>query len=322
MLKMKSLVVLCIVFFIATLGFADKYAQGETLFKIDKGMNTTEIGKRLEDLSVINNWRYFKIWAKLKDVEGRLQAGVYNLKKNLSINSAVNALTYGKSFLIKVTIPEGFSADQIADRLSARGIGRYEVFKEIITENNLEGYLYPETYYFNPGSDEKIVLDTMNRQFHKEIGPLLNGYDYSKFSKKYKFGAEEAIIMASLIEKEARIPEERARVSAVFHNRLKKRWYIESCATIRYILGNNKKRLLNKDLKIKSPYNTYINMGLPPGPICSPGKKSIEAALYPSNEDIMFFVKDSSDEGEHVFSRYYNDHIRAKKKRIENIANK
>ena len=137
---------------------------------------------------------------------------------------------------------------------------------------------------------------------------------------EFKLTAEEkglnakfVITLASIIEKEAGGTDEMPFVSAVFHNRLKKNWYLESCATVLYALGKHKDKLLFKDLQVKSPYNTYRHRGLPPGPICNPGKESLKAALYPAETDDMFFVAQGS--GAHSFSRYYRDHLKNKQKR-------
>ena len=177
---------------------------------------------------------------------------------------------------------------------------------EIVEKYKLEGYLFPETYYFETGSSEDKVINTMVEQFNAKFT-----VEFEKRLKVLKLSKYSAVILASIVEKEARMPEERPLIAGVFYNRLKKRWYLESCATVLYALGKHKKRLTYKDLEIDSPYNTYKRFGLPPGPISNPGLASIKAVLYPAKTDSMFFIVDGS--GGHDFSRYYSEHLNKKK---------
>jgi len=193
--------------------------------------------------------------------------------------------------------------------IEQKGLGRKDKFLKIVEEKKLEGYLFPETYFVNYDISEEQIIEIMVDQFNKVFTKELE-----ERGKEFNFARRDVIILASIIEKEAAKEEERPLISAVFHNRLKKRWYLESCATVQYALGKHKNRLTYKDLKVDSPYNTYAHFGLPPGPICNPGFGSIEAALYPADSDLMFFVAEG--EGTHRFSKYYQKHLKVQKEKI------
>jgi UPF0755 protein len=222
-----------------------------------------------------------------------------------------------------VTFPEGYNIKQMAEELQIKGIiknsedfireareGKYDYdFLKSIPEgrdNPLEGYLFPDTYEFKKGATEHEIIDKMLGRF-KEI------YDSKIVGNLNGRTLDELIIMASIVEREAKVEAERPVIAAVFYNRLKENWKLESCATIQYALGYNKEKLLYEDLEINSPYNTYKNGGLPIGPIASPGEKSIMAALNPAEVDYMFFVlKAYNGDGSHNFARNYNEFLKYK----------
>ena len=235
-----------------------------------------------------------------------LKAGTYFISPRSSVLAVINVITSGRVHAIKVTIPEGFTARQVADRLAAAGVAQGDKFMALVEQKKLEGYLFPETYLFKLKSTEEEIAGTMVKEFRRHFTPEMEAK-----AKAMHMEEGQVVTLASIIEKEAKRAEERPLISAVFHNRLKKHWYLESCATVLYALGEHKAKLTYKDLKIDSPYNTYHHLGLPPGPICNPGVDSIRAALYPATTDDMFFVAGSS--GTHVFSRYFNEHLRNKK---------
>jgi len=211
----------------------------------------------------------------------------------------------GNTYRIKVTVPEGFTAVEIAELLGKKGVCNGKKFLGIVKNKKLEGYLFPETYFFEPDSLEDKVIQILKNQFEKIFTD-----DFIKRAVDLKMSKEKIIILASIIEKEAKKDEERPRISAVFYNRLKKGWNLESCATVLYALGKHKDFLTYKDTKVDSTFNTYIHPGLPPAPICNPGLASIKAALYPAETSDMFFVADGS--GTHKFSKYAEEHIKNK----------
>ena len=220
---------------------------------------------------------------------------------------------------IKFTIPEGYKLEQIVEKLSSLEVVSIEEIEAALAaekyqyafisqiperEKKLEGYLFPDTYEIYKdaaaGAIVKKMLDRFDDIFTEE---------YRNRAKELGMTIDQVVTLASIIEREAKLDDERATVSAVFHNRLKKNMMLESCATVQYLFKEQKEVLSYNDLKIESPYNTYINTGLPPGPIASPGRKSIEAALYPENVDYLFFF--ARDDGSHIFTKTYSEHINA-----------
>ena len=180
------------------------------------------------------------------------------------------------------------------------------VFLRLVAERKCEGYLFPQTYYLEPYLGEGRIIDIMTAQFRAAVTP-----EMLESARRMKMTERDLVIMASLVEKEAVRPEERPVIAGVFYNRLRKRWLLESCATIQYARGTRAERLSVQDTRIDSPYNTYRNYGLPPGPICNPGAAALRAAAFPAKTDDMFFVAASS--GTHVFSQYYAQHLRNKR---------
>jgi UPF0755 protein len=213
--------------------------------------------------------------------------------------------------LYKITIPEGFTCLQIAELLDQKNIVEKEFFLKLTKygEKSYEGYLFPDTYEVPKkyGSENmlKLLLSNFNRVV--EDNKLRNKAD------KIGFSLDKIIILSSIIEKEAKFTEEKKKVSTVFYNRLKKGMKLQSCATIQYILEKPKERLDENDLKIDSPYNTYLYKGLPPGAICNPGLDSIMAALEPVKEDYLYFVL--GENGRHIFSKTYQEHLKNKNKK-------
>jgi UPF0755 protein len=179
-------------------------------------------------------------------------------------------------------------------------------FVSYAQKNALEGRLFPETYYFAINMKPKDVADKMIAEFNKHFTA-----EIADMARRSMLGEKGILTLASIVEKEAVRPEERALIAGVFINRLRKRWYLESCATVQYALGEHKARLTFKDIQVDSPYNTYRHLGLPPAPICNPGMASLQASLNPAKTDDMFFV--AADSGTHVFSRYFSEHLKSKR---------
>ena len=222
----------------------------------------------------------------------------------------------GVNETVSVLIPEGFEAWQIADKLEAEGIADSEKFLKELDEgefdfgfikdisrkeNRLEGYLFPATYELFVGESEHDIICRMLAAFEARIVPL-----YEQSGTKYSL--DEIVTMASLVEREAANDSERDKVASVFYNRLEKGMTLGSCATVQYIIKERKDVLSNSDIKIKSDYNTYINKGLPVGPIASPGEASVRAALYPADTDYLYFAA-RADGSENVFTRTNAEHL-------------
>ncbi|MBD3272217.1 MAG: endolytic transglycosylase MltG, partial [Elusimicrobia bacterium] len=204
------------------------------------------------------------------------------------------------------TVPEGLTMKQVAQTLAEQEMGDENRFMSIFKSHNREGYLFPETYVIAQGLSEQQIADILYAQFERTFNA-----QWKERAAELGMSVHEIVTLASLIEKEAKVDHERPLISAVFHNRLKSHKYLESCATVQYALGQWKKRLSLKDLEVDSPYNTYKHYGLPPGPICSPGRQSLYAALYPEDTDALFFI--SNGDGTHSFYTRYRDHLKGKK---------
>jgi len=228
-----------------------------------------------------------------------------------------NAL-YNKFKLVKITIPEGYTNEQIGQLLQKSGLvtekdfineaenwtdNNYWFLKEIPNDKHkLDGFLYPATYSFPKNASSKTIINKMLKTFEKNMEPNKN------YINNNKLNVRNIVITASLIEKEAGKDVDRPKIASVIYNRLNKNMPLQIDATILYVIGH-KDKLYNKDLAVQSPYNTYLNKGLPPSPICNPGTKSIDAAIHPANTDYLYYVLNSKT-NEHIFSETYVDHTK------------
>jgi len=310
----KGLILFIFVFgLLLSIRYIEPYFFGEdVLVTIPAGVNAEEIARFLKEKKILLSKNFFLLLARIKKAENQIKTGVYRLNPRMSSLEVLKNLVKGKIYTLKITIPEGYTAKEIGHLLAEKGLVEEKIFLSLVEKKKLEGYLYPETYYLSPGmSEEEIVEILVNRSntiFTEEM---------EKRAKELKLNRKKIVILASIIEKEAHKDEERKLISAVFHNRLKKGWFLESCATVNYAwekeFNRRKERLIYKDLEIVSSYNTYRNYGLPPGAISNPGLASIMAALYPAETEAMFFVADG--EGTHKFSCYYLEHLKSRRKK-------
>ena len=281
----------------------------ETKVIIPEGASAARIADILKREGVILSSTYFKFLVRITNTHKKINPGEYVFKKHTPHEVVLYILVKSRYVnLVRVVIPEGWRAEQVAERLYSNEIIRSkERFIEIVKKRELEGYLFPSTYYFSKNMREEDVIKFFLESFDKNIRPLFN-----KYPTPLGLSEKEVIILASIVEREAIFDEERPLVAAVYLNRLKKKMPLEADPTVQYALGYWKKGLTYKDLEIPSPYNTYYVSGLPPGPICSPGVKSVEAVLKPANIDALYFVADNT--GKHVFNVNYDEHIKAKEK--------
>ncbi len=287
---------------------------------VPQGASTVGIANILEEQGLIRSSGAFRAYTAYRGLDSSLKAGEFSLNTGMTVPEIVARLVQGETVTLSFTIPEGYNLTQIADRLAEMKIIDRDKFMEIAATEDfdhdflkgipqgpdrLEGYLFPDTYKITRETTEREIIAMMLGRFAREITP-----EFKTSAADTGLTIHEAVILASIIEREAQKDEERPKVSAVFLNRLKKGWRLESCATVQYALGEQKTRLLNKDLEVDSPYNTYKNSGLPPGPVASPGSASLKAAVHPADVDFMFFVV--SEDGRHVFSRTLSEHNRNK----------
>lgn len=240
-----------------------------------------------------------------------LKAGEYEIKEHASMRQVVDTLAEGKSILYKVTVPEGLTSQQIVERLKAEANLSGEV-----TSVPGEGTMLPDTYSFSKGASRQEILDRMQSEMKKIVTAL---WDKRQEALPLR-SIEDAVTFASIVEKETGKPDERDRVAAVFHNRLKKGMRLQSDPTIIYgIVGGQGalgRSITKTDIETKTPYNTYTINGLPPGPVCNPGRASLEASLNPAKTNDLYFVADGT--GGHAFSETYKDHTNAVQKWREN----
>jgi UPF0755 protein len=297
--------------FAALLGWWMSLPSKPSTVTVPENSSAVQIADALRRADAISSKTVFRAAVKLMGKSRQLKAGTYLIPARTSVFGVIRMISSGRGAYQRVTIPEGFTAADIAEALAARGIVDKERFMALVKEKQLEGYLFPDTYYFDKNLPERTVVDKMRREFERNFTPKMR-----ERAEELKLGEKKAVTLASIIEKEAVLKSEKALIAGVFYNRLKKGWFLESCATVQYALGGHKPVLTYKDIKVNSPYNTYKFYGLPPGPICSPGRDSLEAALYPEQTEDMFFVAASS--GSHIFSRYFSEHIKSKIKSKRN----
>ena len=298
-----------ILFFIAAYFPSEENSSIQKIINIPSGSNAKEIVHILEENNIIRKNNYiFRVLIKVSKLEERLKYGEYNLSPAMNMLQILDKLVKGEVILYRITIPEGYTCTQIAELLDKKEIIEKESFINLVkdSEKSWEGYLFPDTYEVPKRYSSENMLKLLLSNFNHVVDKKLKDK-----SEEIGFSMDEIITLASIIEKEAKFVEEKRKISSVFHNRLKKDMKLQSCATIQYILGKPKEKLEESDLKIDSPYNTYLYKGLPPGPICNPGLNSIRAALEPADEDYLYFVL--GENGRHIFSKTYQEHLKNKK---------
>lgn len=254
----------------------------------------------------------FRVYARLSGRDRQIRAGTYVLQHGLSWNALVNSLRKGQGIERRVTIPEGWSLAQIVPELATElGVPEDSVRAAVrdtallhelgLATPTLEGYLFPDTYIFSYGTQARTAVRELVRHFQEVWQPQWNDR-----LRELGLSRNDVVTLASIIEKEARLAEERPVISAVYHNRLRVGMPLQADPTVQYALGEHHERVLYRDLEVDSPYNTYRHNGLPPGPIASPGKASIEAALFPASVPYLYFVADS--DGHHEFRTTFKEH--------------
>lgn len=277
---------------------------------VKSGMNTQDIAALLKSKGVVDNALLFRLYIERQGAQDRLQAGEYLLSRRMSYAEALESLVRGpRRRTYTITIPEGLTVRETAAKVAkespigedafleaaVKGNGQPPFAREI-TNLSLEGYLFPKTYTVNEKTTAAGLVKVMLWQFQRETTSL----DFSGAEAK-NLSYHNVITIASMIEKEVVKDDERAKVAAVIYNRLRADMPLQIDATVQYALPQWKASLTYQDLEVDSPYNTYRNKGLPPGPICSPGLKSIQAALEPASVDYLYYVL-TGDDGTHTFT--------------------
>lgn len=288
------------------------------IFQISSGQTFDLIIRNLHEEKIINHPLKFKLLARIKGVDRSIKAGEYLLSSSMTPEKILETIGKGKVHLYKITIPEGYTMDQIASLLEESGLVKGSEFLEAakdlmfteqlgIKAESFEGYLFPDTYFFSKGVSVRKVIETMVKQFHEIFTPM-----WKKRSSEMAFSIHEVVTLASIIEKETGISEERPIVSSVFHNRMKQNMPLQSDPTVIYGIQDFDGNLTRQHLNTPTPYNTYTISGLPPGPIANPGKASLESALFPAKSAYLYFV--SKNDKTHFFSTNHDEHSKAVKK--------
>ena len=293
---------------------------GEVTIRVSPGTTTAEIARMLVDENVIDNERDFTSQANEAGIDQKLQAGTYIFQRGEPIDSILNKLDQGlQAPEGMLTVPEGFSLADIASLVATRTSITKSAYIDAATPKgrilpldgaagaeNLEGFLFPSTYNLDPDTDAASLVAEQLDSFKAETASL----DWGN-AKKLGLTEYQVLTVASMVEREAKVPEERPLVAAVIYNRLGIGMKLEIDATVQYAIGYWKRDLTIDDLATPSPYNTRLYAGLPPGPICNPGIESIKAALQPAQVDYLYYVATGDDAGHHIFTSSYDDFLKA-----------
>lgn len=329
-LKQNWYIALAVLIVVSLLGFLsmlhvrgnnkDFAAHGPHLIIVKEGMTTADIAQLLHEKKLVKDPSAFRLEARYKGLATKLQAGPYQIDGGLSNGEIVDVMVKGRVKLLRFTLPEGYTVVKTAKKLEEEGLGsadkfiaaakNYAPYDYMQTDNpdvlfKAEGFLYPATYEMPVGLSEEKILALLVRHFN----------EYMQEEKILQSCAEkgvklrDVVNLAAMVELEAVFAEEQPRIAGVFLKRLDIGMPIQSDTTIQYLLGSQKEIITFDDTKIKSPYNTYQNPGLPPGPIASPGMSAIKAVLAPEKTDYLYFVAEK--DGHHRFTKTYSEHLRA-----------
>jgi len=291
---------------------------GEKIFTIKPGQSLGNIARNLENETIISNRKFFKLFTKFKKADKKLQAGEYILTASKSPEQILETLLKGKVKLYRLTIPEGKNIKEIAEQVEKAGFCGKIKFKNLCHDRSfiartgikaisLEGYLFPDTYFFPKHTRCEEIILNMTHRFEKIFTE-----NWKVRAEELGFSKHDIVILASIIEKETGDASERPLISSVFHNRLEKNMRLESDPTVIYGIKNFDGNIKRKHLKTITPYNTYRIKGLPMGPIANPGALSLKAALYPAQTRFLFFV--SKKDTTHKFSKNIQEHNKAVRK--------
>jgi UPF0755 protein len=300
---------------------------GETRVIIPSGASFRVAADSLARTGVVGNAFAFRLYAKLRGRDRGIHAGTYLFKRGASWGEVLDDLNGGKVSEHRITIPEGWSLSQIvpqlarvlsvpADSVEAAVRDTALLHALDVPTPTLEGYLFPDTYVFPEGTPARVAVRLMVDRFQRVWQPA-----WDVQLQKSAMTRNDVMALAAIVEKEARLPEERPVIAAVYMNRIKAGMPLQADPTVQYALGRHVSRVLYRDLEVDSPYNTYRNKGLPPGPIASPGKPSIVAALFPANVPYRFFV--AFPDGHHQFSTDFAAHgvaVKAARRQWDSLA--
>lgn len=300
-----------------------RFNSDAEIIEIPVGYSPQQIGTLLKEHQIIDSIFWFKSRIKLGGHAPNLQAGIYSFNPGSSIGKVISKLVSGdveEYEDVRITIPEGYTIPQVGQLLESKGLVLKDDFLQAIGDYQLstewaigipsqvlwrlEGYLFPDTYDFRSITTPESIVAKMAARFNEQIYNL-----YVESPLKDEYTLHELLTLASIVEKEAVLDEERPIIASVFYNRIKIGQPLQSCATVQYVLPVHREVLLTEDTKIESPYNTYKYLGLPPGPISSVGQASFKAVLEPADTNYYYF--NAIGEGKHHFSKTYQEHLQA-----------
>lgn len=303
-------------------------SQEKQRISYPQGTTTAQLAAQLDQKGIIRSASFFSLYLKYKKEGARFQAGEYALAPGITLDEIIESLNSGQTMKeegIRLTVPEGYTVSQVAQKIQqSYGFDAAAFIKEAQSFQNgelalvaqipadpairvrLEGYLFPETYEWKKEAAVHDIIASMVQQLDKKLTELPDGWQQAMARQGMTF--HQMLTVASLIEREVALDEERPIVSGVIYNRLKQGMPLQIDATIQYLFDKPKDRLFEKDLKIESPYNTYLNKGLPPGPIASPSLDSIKAAIYPVDTKYLFYVTKKDGSKGHLFAETFEQH--------------
>ena len=284
------------------------------VFYVREGSTLNEVAHELHSREIIKGKGFFLLWARVMGYSRNIKAGEYLLHSGMAPVKILHILSKGAIITHPVTFPEGFTINQIGYLLGKKGLVKKSEFLALagdpdiarrygISGPGLEGYLYPDTYHFGQGLSSMSVIDVMVRRFMEIYAP------FREIAEQSGMAMEKVVTLASIVEKETGMGKERPLIASVFLNRLDRGMRLESDPTVIYGLKDFNGNLQRRHLAQKTPYNTYVIRGLPPGPIANPGKQAIKAVLYPVKSNYLYFV--SKNDGSHYFSKTLSEHNRA-----------
>jgi UPF0755 protein len=300
---------------------------GEVRVVVPRGATLRIAADSLERAGVVQNATAFRLYALLRGQDRSIRAGTYLFKRGGSWGQVLDDLRGGKGIEHSMTIPEGWSLAQIVPQLARVLAAPPESVEAAVRDTallhaldvptpTLEGYLFPDTYVFPDGTTPRRAVQTMVARFQQVWQP-----EWDEQLRKQAMSRNDVMALAAIVEKEARLPEERPVIAAVYLNRLKSGMLLQADPTVQYAIGHHVTRVLYRDLAIESPYNTYRHKGLPPGPIASPGKPAIVAALFPANVPYRYFV--AHPDGHHEFTTDFKAHsvaVRGARREWDSVA--
>lgn len=299
--------------------------KAEQRFEVKQGEDVFGLSERLETSGLIAS-RYAFLWHLVREGKTKhLVAGTYGLSGNLSIAEIASLVTEGKTLPrdIRITFPEGWNTKKMAERLTANDLPgaaflalaekpkpewrqRFDFLSDTPADASLEGFLFPDTYFFYPQASAEDIIEKMLVNFGKKIDPAFRTTAREKQRSLY-----QVVTLASIVENEVKSEADRKMVADLFLRRIATGQALQSCATLQYILGVDRTQYSYEETRTESPYNTYMHPGLPPGPISNPGIVSLKAALFPESNPYFYFLSDPST-GKTIFSVTYEDHLKNK----------